>query len=76
VGTLKVDLIVLIVLRQAIKLEILGMKHSSGKTACKRAKDIIGLPKGTSKQKTLEVLEQIINDEKKMLNENSTSEHP
>lgn len=68
-GEVTRDLVTMIVLRQAIKLEMLGMKHSSGKSACKRAKDFLGLPKSTSKAITLEVLEKFIADQKKVLNE-------
>jgi hypothetical protein len=47
-------------LRQAIKLEVLGLKHSSGKSANTIACQLLGLPKGTRRVVTIQHLNELI----------------
>ena len=56
------DYVVLTVLKAAIKLEIVGLRRSKGKSAVTRAKEILKLPKGTSKERTLEIVTQVVED--------------
>lgn len=46
--------------RAAIKLEIVGMKHSSGRSVAAHVKRIFGLPKSMKKQEVLEIVERCI----------------
>lgn len=52
----------LIQLKQAVKLEGLGMIHSSGKSVTAHAKKMLGLPAGASREKVMETLEDRIDE--------------
>lgn len=46
--------------RAAIKLEILGMRHSSGRSVAAHARRRMGLPKRGKKQEVLDVINDIL----------------
>lgn len=50
----------LVQLKHAIKLESLGMKHSSGKSANAFACKLLGLPRGTKKEITLQRIQEVL----------------
>ena len=49
----------LVTLRQAIKLEALGLRRSSGKSANTVACQLLGLPKGTRRAVTIQHLNEL-----------------
>lgn len=53
--------------RAAIKMEIAGLRHSSGRSVAAHAKRIFGLPKSMKKADVLEIVEECIADCKKVL---------
>lgn len=43
----------LLTLREAVKMEGLGMKHSSGRSATAHARRLLGLPRGAKRETVL-----------------------
>jgi len=53
----QIDRYRLLTLQKAVKLELLGMRHSSGQSANKRAKALLGLPAGAKRVTVLKALD-------------------
>lgn len=55
----------LLALRTALKLEVkTGLQLSHGRSASRMVKEMLGLPKGQRKAKTLEAFENYLRDER------------
>jgi hypothetical protein len=53
--------------RGAIKLEIVGMRHSSGRSVAAHCKRIFGLPKSMKKEEVLKIVEGYIEECKQLM---------
>jgi hypothetical protein len=50
----------LVTIKHMVKLEGLGLKHSSGRSATARAKEMLGLPKSTNRDTVLKIIEDML----------------
>ncbi len=57
---MEVSIFQLIQFKAAIKLEKLGMKHSSGRSVSAHAKKLLGLPRNTSHDEVIAKIETIL----------------
>jgi len=65
--THKINVMTLFALKGACKLEALGMKHSSGRSACQTARMFLSLPKNTRKVDVAKHIAEVVDDVKTAL---------
>ncbi len=46
--------------KHAIRLEAIGMRHSSGRSVCAHAKRVLGLPRGMRRENVVARIEEIL----------------